>query len=115
MTVDVSQLLGLADQVAQSSAGVKVFVAEEVAKTVEQITTDAKAKAPKLTGALAASIVGASSGLTGLVETDLRYSDYVENGTGHGPPQPYMAPAADTADGTFPPAVEAAVIKAMNF
>jgi hypothetical protein len=115
MSVDVSLIVGLADQVAQSSRGVQVFVAEEVAITTKQIADDARNRAPKLTGTLAGSIQGASHGLTGLVETSLRYAEYVEYGTGHGPPQPYMMPAADTADGTFPPAVEAAVIKAMDF
>lgn len=85
-----------------------------MAKTTQKVADDARDRAPKLTGELAGSIIGTARGLRGLVVAGARYAEYVEYGSGHGPPQPYMNPAADAADGTFPAAVEDAVVRAIG-
>lgn len=115
MPADVSQLLAFAAFTKGVGRRVRTQVIKEVKTTTDQVARDASARAPKLTGTLSGSITGSARGLKGLVETDLRYAQYVEYGSGHGPPQPYMNPAADKADSTFPDAVEAAVVRAIDF
>ena len=115
MPADVSELLAFAAFTRGVGRRVRTQVVKEVKTTTDTVAEDARNRAPKLTGELAASITGSARGLKGLVEAGAPYAEFPEYGSGHGPPQPYMNPAADTADGTFPTAVESAVVRALDF
>lgn len=112
---DVSQLLAFAQFAAQTRRNILPPVRNEVAKATKGTADQARANAPKLTGTLAASITGTARGLRGLVTAGAPYAEFPEYGSGHGPPQPYMNPAADVTEGTFPTAVESAVVRALGF
>lgn len=114
MATDVSELLALADDLKAAGGKVRYQVAKAVADTTEQVRAAAEARAPRRTGTLAGSITGSARGLRGTVEATARYAEFVEYGTYKDEPQPFMAPAADEADRSFPPDVEAAVVKALG-
>jgi HK97 gp10 family phage protein len=114
MPADVSQLLALAGRTQAAVGKVTGIATREVAKVTKETTEQAKANAPHLTGALADSITGTASGLTGTVETSIRYAQFVEFGTGHGPPQPYLIPAAENAEESLSSGLEAALLGAVN-
>jgi HK97 gp10 family phage protein len=64
-----------------------------VGNTARRMEKDGKRFAPVLTGALRESIHADIHGMEAEIGTDLSYAHFVEFGTGHGPPQPYMGPA----------------------
>lgn len=78
--------MAAAGEVAQVAA--RDVVASGVADT-------ARSLAPVLTGTLRDSIVAEDQA----VRTDVPYAPFVEYGTSTTPAQPFMRPAADTADG----------------
>lgn len=114
MPADVSELLAFAKFAKSVNGKVRRQVSKEVANTANELADNARDNAPELTGELKASIQASARGLKGRVEVGARYGEFVEFGTGHGPPQPFMYPAADTADGKFPTDVETAVVRALD-
>ena len=84
---------------------------EAVKATADEISAQASARAPKLTGALASSIGTTSSGGSqATVSADIRYAGYVEFGTAkHGGPQPYLIPAAHAEEPAFMEKIQALV------
>lgn len=66
-----------------------------VSETAKAIAADAQGAAPVLTGALRASIQAAQAGtFAWRVTAGAPYAIYVETGSGHGPAQPFLIPAA---------------------
>jgi HK97 gp10 family phage protein len=114
MPVDVSELLALSDDLKKSGAKVRRQVIKAVAKTTADVERDMKAAAPVQSGALRDSITGSAKGLTGIVQPSIRYSVFVLYGTYKDEAQDFLNPPADTAQGTFPSDVEAAVISALD-
>lgn len=115
MPADVSELLALSDDLKASGRKVRGEVVKVVKTTTDTVTEDMKAAAPVLTGALRGSITGTARGLTGTVGPSIRYWMFVCYGSVHNPnPVDFLNPPADKAQTTFPPEVEAAVIKAMG-
>lgn len=115
MPADVSQLLAFAKFTRSVGAKIRKEATKEVAKTAEQVLNDAFNAAPELTGELRDSLTKSGRGLKATVEATAPYAHFVEFGSGHGPPQPYMNPAADTADQQFPADIESAVLRAIDF
>lgn len=60
----------------------------------EEVLAEARALVPVLTGNLRDSLTYED----GRVYTDVVYAGQVEYGGAHNPPEPYLRPAADTAD-----------------
>lgn len=114
MPADVSQLLAFATFTRSVGRTVRTQVGKEVKNTTEKVLNDAFNAAPELTGELRESLEGKARGLRGTVSASARYAQFVEYGTGHGPPQPFLTPAADKADSSFPPDVEEAVVRALG-
>jgi hypothetical protein len=115
MPVDVSELLALSDDLKKSGAKVRRQVIKVVGQTTDDVERDMKAAVPVRTGALRDSITASGRGLTGTVQTSLRYAVFVAYGSAHNPsPVDFINPPADSAQTTFPPAVEDAVIRALD-
>jgi HK97 gp10 family phage protein len=68
---------------------------EATKETAERIEATAKSLAPKLTGALAASITTDPTVTGAEVGPTARYAPFVEYGTWKDAPQPFMGPAAE--------------------
>ena len=76
------------------AAGNKLGDMTQASTTAAQaVTADAKSKAPRRTGRLAASIVGEGRRNTARVTAGAPYAAYVEFGTARVPARPYMRPA----------------------
>jgi hypothetical protein len=116
MPADVSELLALSDDLKKSGAKVRRQVVKVVSDTTDSVEQDMKAGAPVgPTSDLKNSVTGSARGLTGTVGTDIRYAVFVMYGSAHNPnPVDFLNPSADSAQTTFPPAVEDAVIKALD-
>lgn len=115
MPADVSELLALSDDLKKSGRKVRGEVVKVVTKTTAEVERDMKAAAPFRTGALRDSITGSARGLTGNVGTDLRYAVFAAYGSIHFPnPVDFINPPADSAQTTFPPDVQEAVVRAMG-
>jgi hypothetical protein len=111
---DVSELLALSDDLKKSGRKVRGEVIKAVTKTSTEVEKDMKAAAPMRSGALRDSITASGAGLTQTVNVAERYAVFNLYGSVHNPnPVDFLNPAADSAQTTFPPEVEAAVIKAM--
>jgi HK97 gp10 family phage protein len=72
-----------------------------------EVEVTAQAAAPVDTGALRDSIVYSD----GVVSVGVDYAGFVEYGTSDTPAQPYLRPAADTADGEAAATIAAAVMR----
>jgi hypothetical protein len=64
----------------------------------EDVLSQARSLVPVLTGTLRDSLTFESDGPVGRVFTDVVYAGQVEYGGAHNPPEPYLRPAADTAN-----------------
>jgi HK97 gp10 family phage protein len=84
-------LAGLLREIATADGHAKTATAEAAAR----IEAAAKSLAPKLTGALAASITTDPTKNGAEVGPTVRYAPFVEYGTWKDPPQPFMGPAAE--------------------
>lgn len=97
VSVDTSQVDAVAAELA--AAGPKV--AKQSGKVLDEVGEAtrglAQQLAPKLTGALAASIDVTGTGMERVVGTGVPYAIYVEFGTYKDSPQPFMGPAGDLA------------------
>jgi phage gpG-like protein len=116
MPADVSELLALSDDLKKSGAKIRRQVVKVVSDTTNSVEQDMQSGAPVgPTGDLRQSVKGSAKGLTGTVGTDIRYAVFVMYGSAHNPnPVDFLNPAADSAQTTFPPDVENAVIKALD-
>ena len=68
---------------------------EAASEAAARIEATAKSLAPKLTGALAASITTDPTKTGAEIGPTVRYAPFVEYGTWKDAPQPFMGPAAD--------------------
>jgi HK97 gp10 family phage protein len=68
---------------------------EAASEAAARIEATAKNLAPKLTGALAASITTDPTKTGAEIGPTVRYAPFVEYGTWKDPPQPFMGPAAE--------------------
>lgn len=68
---------------------------DAVREAAEAIEADARSLAPKLTGALAASIEADVSGPVAEIGPSVDYAPFVEFGTVYMAPQPFLGPASD--------------------
>lgn len=114
MSLDVSQVLQLGEDLKLSSNRVGAKVAKAVRSNGSQLERAAKAAAPVLTGALRDSIStetqgsGRSASISATVSTDSPYGDYVEFG-GHGAPQPFLNPAGEAQEPQFVSDIEKSI------
>ena len=99
--VDTGELIAISRAFSSASGRVGATVSAILRKTAYDIESDAKTLAPVDTGALKSSIgtTVVGSGLAGIMRAEIgptvEYGDFVERGTSHMDPQPYMAPAFD--------------------
>ena len=79
-------------------AELRGLVVDQVAASTYEVEAKAKAVVPVRTGTLRRSIhsIFENGGLTGICGPSVDYGQYVEFGTRHIPPRPYMRPAAAT-------------------
>jgi hypothetical protein len=106
MTIEV---LGVEKLLAQFAAGTvlaDVAVAAAVDEIGDDVLTTARELVPVLTGHLRDSLTYEA----GRVFTDVVYAGQVEYGGAHNPPEPYLRPAADTANTEAAALVAKAVI-----
>lgn len=109
MPIDASQMFAYSAELRTYPTRLGKRAADVVRQQAKEVERGAKARAPLgPTGDLKDSIHvvvngggGSSSGISLSVVSALRYSAYVEQGDGHGPPQPYMGPALDAQEGEF--------------
>lgn len=99
MGADYTQVDHLAADLAAAPAKVELVSAGAVADTVRHGENDAQRFAPVRTGFLRGNIRGYALGLTGLLISLAKYSEYVEDGTSDTAPQPFMRPAAELMAG----------------
>lgn len=84
------------------------LIEQVVKKAALDISAQAKVKAPVDTGALRASITAEPEDAeTWVVYSDKDYSVFVEFGTIHMAPEPYMRPAVDAVRGSLQAALAA--------
>jgi hypothetical protein len=94
MTIQVMGVDKLLAKFATGTALADVAVAAAVDEIGGEVLTTARELVPVLTGHLRDSLTYE----TGRVFTDVVYAGQVEYGGTHNPPEPYMRPAADTAN-----------------
>ena len=87
-------LAGFLREIATADGHAKTATAE----AAERIEATAKSLAPKLTGALAASITTDPTKTGAEVGPTVQYAPFVEYGTWKDPPQPFMGPAAEGSE-----------------
>jgi hypothetical protein len=75
-----------------------IAAATGVETLAEDVLNQARSQVPVLTGNLRDSLHVETDGLVGRVVTDVVYAGQVEYGGAHNPPEPYLRPAADTAN-----------------
>lgn len=97
-SLDTSQVDRLARDLVLSGAravGEAIAAVRGTATVVEGL---AQAAAPRVSGTLADSMIGTDyedGGLVALVGPEAYYGGWVEEGTSHQPPDPYLGPAFD--------------------
>ncbi|MDN5687127.1 MAG: HK97 gp10 family phage protein [Brachybacterium sp.] len=96
-----TEMARLAADFAAAPALMQVRAGGVMGKTLNDISTGAKNRAPVDTGALKSSISSSitrrGGTLRGEVGPTVNYAGYVENGTIHMRAQPYLRPATDAA------------------
>lgn len=81
------------------ASGLQSNASKAVQETAQGIASKAQASAPVITGTLRSSIQASSSGsFSWRVVASAEYAMFVEFGTGRGPAQPFLFPAAHTAE-----------------
>lgn len=105
----MSVTVTVTSRIPQIMARTRPLAMAAVAKTVQDIETGAKSRAPVDTGNLRNSIQGSVGGLSGQVSVGAHYGIYVEFGTYKMSAQPYFIPAVEAARGPFLKAMEAIV------
>lgn len=103
---DFSQLRELAADLGKAGAETKRKASLVIAKTAHDIEADAKRLAPWDTGTLSNSISSDVKELSAEIGPTVDYGVYLEYGTVHMSPQPYMGPAADRREPAFVQAME---------
>jgi hypothetical protein len=98
MTITVVGVDALLAKFAAGTVAADVAAAEGVGELGEDVLTQARSIVPVLTGTLRDSLTLESDGPLGRVYTDVVYAGQVEYGGLHNPPEPYLRPAADTAN-----------------
>ncbi len=99
VTFDTSEVRKLSADLELGRERVGRETSAVVKAAAERVKGNAQGKAPKLTGALAASIGvdlygdGRSVGMTAVIGPTVRYGLFVENGTSKMAAEPYMGPA----------------------
>ena len=108
MPIDASQMFAYSAELRTYPNRLGKRAADAVRQQAKAVEQAAKARAPRgPTGDLKDSIHvettggGSSGSISARVVSDLSYSAYVEQGDGHGPPQPYMGPALDANEDGF--------------
>jgi HK97 gp10 family phage protein len=89
------RLMSLMSRIPFISAGLAAHTRASNMKTAEAIAADARQRVPVLTGNLRDSIHVEPEGVDAWVLTKVHYANFVEFGTRHAPPYPFMTPAAE--------------------
>lgn len=95
ITVDTSELVQLAAELAGAPGRAQVGALMHNRQTAGRVEATAKSLVPVETGLLWGSITADVTGLTAEIGTDVPYAGFVEYGTSRMAPQPYMGPAGD--------------------
>jgi HK97 gp10 family phage protein len=120
MPIDVRQIVKFSSDLRNGRNRLGKQVADVVRQQARAVETAAKSRVPVQTGALRNSIhvttegSGVGSSIAASVTTDLRYAQFVEYGTGRGPPQPFMGPALDAQTIPFYLAIEKAAVESLG-
>jgi HK97 gp10 family phage protein len=102
-SLDTSQVDRLARDLAASGLKATAQAVAVVAGVASAVETTAQATAPRVTGSLAESIGTdySAGGLVAEIGPSVYYGRFVEEGTSHQPPQPFLGPAFDAAVGAL--------------
>lgn len=114
MSFDLHQLDKLVRDLGQAGGKVAGTMRQAVGVTAHTVESQARARAPVDTGTLRNSITTEVSGLSAVVEARAPYASFVEYGTVHRPPHPFMVPAAQGADQGLTKAATAAGVAAFR-
>lgn len=98
VSVDTSELTTLANELAAAAPKAERVSSTKLSEIAQQMRDDAVARAPEDTGDLKASIYLRGGKDYRMVGSELRYAFFVEFGTSDTAPQPYLWPAARTAE-----------------
>jgi len=97
-SLDTSQVDLLARDLVASGVKATGYAVAAVRVAAAAVEAGAVVEAPKVTGELAASIGTdyENGGLVAIVGPEAFYGGWVEEGSSHQPPQPYLGPAFDS-------------------
>lgn len=116
MGADVSELVGLADHLSRASVRLAGASSDALQTAARQVESAAKAAAPEDTGTLKESIhiVPMATAGSVTITADARYAVFVEFGTSKMAAQPFMFPAAESAQDALATAFEQAAVAAID-
>lgn len=112
-SIDSSELNKLAADLQGSVPRVGAKVSSVIRKSAKNIERGGRQRAPRKTGALANSIStdfygsgNSTKGMYAVIGPTARYGLFVEYGTVHTPPHPFMAPAVQAEAANFAKGIE---------
>lgn len=111
ITVDASQLVAFAAEIGAAAAAVTPAAENATEESAERIQDMAEARAPRLTGELAAGFEVEGSGLSRTVINRTRQAFFQEHGTSRHAPQPSLYPSADAVEPDYVEAIGEAGVK----